>query len=167
MKRRLLIIGIVVLLCAGAATLWTYRQRLFAPREVSETYIKYADRQDIKATYITDFRINDTVTVAVTVLVAQDQEAWSELLSTFMNMHIDLYPEPVRLTFLNGGDVVSLRSYPANQPQQQLPLADIDDIEVAISYNATRTIYVFHAHTQECAWMIGKNRLYKHFEYVK
>ena len=166
MKRRLLIIGLVVLLCAATATTWVYRQRLFAPRHVSETYLKYADRQDVEATFIRDFHINDTVAVAVTVLVAQDEESWMELLSTLMRVHINLYPESVRHAYLNGGDVIGIRCYPANQPQQQMSLADIDDVELAISYNSTRTVYVFHTHTQECTRVIGKNRMYKRFENI-
>ena len=60
----------------------------FWPRTVpfdqcSEEYKKYADSPGIKASYIKDFCINDTVSVDVTMLEATDTIGWNTLINDF------------------------------------------------------------------------------------
>ena len=48
----------------------------------SEVYKKYKDVEGIRASYVKDFRVNDTLTVAVTLLEANDT-GWERLLEDF------------------------------------------------------------------------------------
>ena len=48
----------------------------------SEVYKKYKDVEGIRASYVKDFRVNDTLTVAVTLLEANDT-GWERLMEDF------------------------------------------------------------------------------------
>ena len=48
----------------------------------SEVYKKYKDVEGIRASYVKDFRVNDTLTVAVTLLEATDT-GWERLMEDF------------------------------------------------------------------------------------
>lgn len=148
MKRRLLIIGIVVLLCGGAATLWTYRQRLFAPREVSETYIKYADRQDIEATFIKDFAVSDSVCTDITLLQATDTASWLSLFGDFNKnlKNLQEIPEQYKHLYLYEG--LYIHCFPAGHPELMAD-SNSTDVEVAVIYKNTWTVMVCHTKTFE------------------
>ena len=49
----------------------------------SEVYKKYKDVEGIRASYVKDFRVNDTLTVAVTLLEATDSAGWERLMERF------------------------------------------------------------------------------------
>ncbi len=49
----------------------------------SEVYKKYKDVEGIRASYVKDFRVNDTMTVAVTLLEATDSAGWERLMERF------------------------------------------------------------------------------------
>ena len=49
----------------------------------SEVYKKYKDVEGIRASYVKDFRVNDTLTVAVTLLEATESAGWEYLLQKF------------------------------------------------------------------------------------
>ena len=49
----------------------------------SEVYKKYSRVEGVKATYIKDYRLNDTLTVGVTLLEATDSAGWAYLCGEF------------------------------------------------------------------------------------
>ena len=51
--------------------------------ECSDVYKRYKDVEGVRATYIKDFRVNDTLTIGVTLLEATDSEGWERLLKAF------------------------------------------------------------------------------------
>ena len=51
--------------------------------QCSEVYKQYCDVEGVRATYIQDFRVNDTLTVGVTLLEATDSAGWGYLLEAF------------------------------------------------------------------------------------
>lgn len=167
MKGRWLIVMLAVLLCAGGVLLWKYGGRLFRDGDVSETYLKYKDVPGVDATFVKDFAINDSVCVDVTILEATNEDGWADLVSTYSIRQITEYPEHVKKMILNGVDAVGARFFPAGQPDIQIPIDEIDDIDIAITYNKRRTIYVFHSHTEERSRIVLKNRFYKHFDKIK
>lgn len=163
MKRRLLIIGLVVLLCAATATTWVYRQRLFAPRHVSETYLKYADRQDVEATFIRDFAVSDSVCADVTLLHATDTASWLSLFGDFnMNMkNIQEIPEQYKHLYLYEG--LYIHCFPAGHPELMAD-SDLIDVEVAVIYKNTWTVMVCHTKTFEQTRSILRYQMY---DYIK
>lgn len=54
--------------------------RPLLPDECSDVYRQYKDTPGIKASFIKDYPINDTTTIDVTMLQAQDSATWSELI---------------------------------------------------------------------------------------
>lgn len=165
MKHRWVIVCLVALLCAGAVAVVKYRHSIWGDVMVSETYSHYVDNTDVEATFVRDFRVNDSVTVDVTLLKAKNDKMWMELKSRFCNINIDEVPEQYRDLVLNG-DGICVNKYPANRPD--LPVTDTTtaDIELAVADNRQHTVYVFHADTQESASMIFRNRFEKYFENI-
>ena len=51
--------------------------------QCSEVYKRYCDVEGVHATYIQDFRVNDTLTGGVTLLEATDSAGWEYLLEAF------------------------------------------------------------------------------------
>ena len=49
----------------------------------SEVYKKYKDVEGIRASYVKDFRVNDTLTIAVTLLEATESAGWERLMERF------------------------------------------------------------------------------------
>lgn len=71
----LLIIG------GGAAViLWP---RTVPLQECSEIYQKYANVEDVRASFIKDYKVNDTIFVDVTLLEATDSVGWTTLKKDF------------------------------------------------------------------------------------
>lgn len=74
--------------------------------ECSEVYRKYAGRNDIDASFIKDFRINDTLSVDVTLLKAKDSNSWVSLLTDF---EIPTPPSSFMQRINNGEDVIFVK----------------------------------------------------------
>ena len=69
--------ALTVFLVAVAA--WKMWPRTVPLEECSEIYQRYHDNPHVVASFLKDFRVNDTVTVDVTLLEAKDDEGWEEL----------------------------------------------------------------------------------------
>lgn len=70
---------------AGVAVVYVIKSH---PRTVpwdacSEVYRRYANTDGVQATYIQDYRVNDTLTVNVTLLQATDSAGWQQLIADF------------------------------------------------------------------------------------
>lgn len=67
--------------------------RQLSPEECGELYRHYQDSEGIEASFVKDFRVNDTLAVDVVLLEATTDSAWCELLLDFgasedlMNMY--------------------------------------------------------------------------------
>ncbi len=78
------IVTICILLCAvGGAVAYKMWPRTVPLAECSEVYRRYADTPGINAAYIKDYRVNDSVTVCVTLLEALDSSSWDSLKNDF------------------------------------------------------------------------------------
>lgn len=75
-----IIVCLVLLLSTLAALLWP---RTVPLSECSATYRRYTGHKDIGAAYIKDYRINDSVSVSITLLEAKTDSAWESLLKDF------------------------------------------------------------------------------------
>ena len=51
--------------------------------ECSDVYKRYKDVEGVRATYIKDFRVNDTLTIGVTLLEATTDSGWARLMEDF------------------------------------------------------------------------------------
>lgn len=123
----------------GAITLVMRWHRIFPSDEVSEIYAKYAEMNGIEASFIKDYRINDTAFIDATVLEATTDSAWTVLQKDF---NIPIIPEEYRELFDSNNSIcywfASKNSFSA--PADSI-MPNIDFIVVS---RHTRTICIFH-----------------------
>ncbi len=113
--------------------------------ECSDVYKRYKDVEGVRATYIKDFRVNDTLTIGVTLLEATDSEGWERLLKAF-DASRDMLK---RKTEAGPGEFgVWVRMAPKGHPEKKVEHVSFSNSEqmtelVAISFDS-RIIGIFH-----------------------
>ena len=84
MKRKDTIINILIfVVIVGGALVYRYMQSVVPYWQCSEVYKRYAHTKGIRATYIKNFPLNDTLTVGVTLLEATTDSGWARLQEGF------------------------------------------------------------------------------------
>lgn len=87
---------VILAVALGVITLVHRWHRVFPSDEVSDIYMKYAEREDIDVSFVKKYRVNDTVFVDVTLLEAKDTTAWEELCKDFDIASITQFPVEFR-----------------------------------------------------------------------
>ena len=87
MKKQRIITLLVCLLIVGSGAGVLLWPRTVPLAQCSEVYRLYVNNPSIRASFIKDFRINDSVSVDVTLLEAVDSNGWNTLV-TDMNLGI-------------------------------------------------------------------------------
>ena len=155
MKIKIVKIIIIMLLLLG--TLLCLRCPRTVPlHKCSEVYQRYVGHEGIDAAYIQDFPVNDTLTVAVTLLQAADSAGWEYLLQAFNIPH--------ELTEIEGIDVWTWKAL-RNQPEKRYEEMEADrqrgedepEIEIVAISTKTQKISVFHTkNAQERSTIFNK-----------
>ena len=83
MKRKVIIPLVVFLAILGIGAAIKYRPHTVPWEECSEVYCRYATTDGIRASYIKDYRVNDTITLNVTLLEATDSAGWDTMKNHF------------------------------------------------------------------------------------
>ena len=130
------------MLALGAITVAKYWFRIFPSHEVSPLYEHYADVEGIDASFIKDFRVNDTVFVDVTLLEAKDSAGWDILCHDFaiskLNAELQQFID-------NGEDLISSQKIAkGNNPSKAL--TDTDNYDILATSRQTHMLTVFHIH---------------------
>lgn len=135
----------IVLLGGGAAVLLLPQVVPF--RQCSEIYQKYAEVDGVDATFVKDYKVNDSVFVNVTVLQAKDSAGWALLCKDF-----DV-PTPSHQTQSHIDDGVDLIT-------TRLIVRDTTDTSykyksdiLGISH-LSHTITAFHTKSKSDAWSV-------------
>lgn len=142
-KRFWLVITLIAVAEALAFCLVMQWKYLFPSREVSELYKRYAEMDGIEASFIKDYRVNDSVTVDVTLLEATTDSAWGELLHDFNMIFI---PDEV-FEYLNDKDLVV---WLAPKTDYSLPMDSVilnNDV-ISMAY-LSKCICVFSIETEQ------------------
>ncbi len=92
-KRFWLIVAILALIEAVILCLALQWKYIFPSREVSDLYTRYENVDGVAASFIKDYKVNDTVFVDVTLLEAQTDSAWTILQTDF---DVPIIPEEYR-----------------------------------------------------------------------
>jgi len=131
------IVSLAMVLLALAVRLWP---RTVPYAQCSDLYKRYAAVDDIDATFIKDFQVNDTLFVDVTLLEAKDSAGWDMLKRDF-GIH-DLPPAFQQLVD-EGHDLVSTKKIPR---QQNLSQQDTNGItyDVAAISRLMHAVSIFH-----------------------
>ncbi len=82
-RRFWLWVGLILVVELAAITLWKRWQWFFPSHAVSELYGRYAGHDGMKAAFVRDFKLNDSVFVDVTFLEARTDSAWARLREVF------------------------------------------------------------------------------------
>ena len=140
-KRFWLIVSILLIAEALGLCLAMRWKYIFPSDEVSEIYKQYANVEGIDATFIKDYKVNDTVRVDVTLLEAQTDSAWTQLTDDFnAQLPPDMPPPPPN----------TVDFWYAPHGNYSLPMDTIltnNDI-IAVSHDI-RTIAIFHIESEK------------------
>ena len=139
---------VVVLLCVVLCRLWP---RTVPPAECSEVYKRYSEVEGIRASYLKDYRVNDTLTVGVTLLEAETDSGWVYLVSKF-NIPLEL------VEMANGNPEIDIWTGQAlkGRPEVLCNVAELDEkdareleLEIVTISMQMRAICVFHTRNIE------------------
>ena len=135
------IIFLAIVLVALAVRLWP---RTVPFDECSDLYQRYAAVDGVDATFIKDYKVNDTVFVDVTLLEATDSVGWATLTKDFEGPNAT----PIAQQFIdNGEDLISVKLIPKSTTTDTL-LNSYPNNVLAISH-LKRTLTVFHTKNED------------------
>ncbi len=143
-KSNIIINILIVVVILGGASIFWYMQRTVPYWQCSEVYKRYKDVEGVRATYVKDYRVNDTLTVGVTLREATDSVAWVNLLQDF-NVSDDM----LQYARTNPSFDVWVRSVSKDNPTKPLDPSTLRD---SVTYNldlmavsmVKREICIFH-----------------------
>lgn len=130
------IIFLAIVLVALAVRLWP---RTVPFDQCSDVYKRYATVDGVDATFIKDYKVNDTVFVDVTLLEATDSVSWTTLKKDF-----DIPdPSPELQQFIDSGeDLIYVKLIPKSTASDTILNPYPNDV-LAIS-PLNRTLTIFH-----------------------
>ena len=157
--------GVFLLLCLLAATLpaaIVYRCHTVSLSQCDELYRKYVDNPGIRASFIKDFPVNDTLAVDVLLLEATSDSAWCALLLDFGASEelIDLYRSEKNLLVGEGYHSGMVFYIDINNSKNRLP-PDNPDSRLVIGSLAKRSLCVFMTADTQFKELIFYNELDK------
>ena len=130
------IIFLAIVLVALAVRLWP---RTVPFDQCSDLYKQYANVEGIDATFIKDYKVNDTVFVDVTLLEAKDSAIWNTLKNDFEVPD----PSPNFQQFIDSGeDLIYVKLIPKTTASDTILNTYPNDV-LAIS-PLNRTLTIFH-----------------------
>ena len=139
--KSLLCAAAFVLLAVAAVLVVKYWHHTLPAEECGEVYCRYSNRDDLKVSFLKDFRIDDSTTVDVTTLTAKDSAGW-ESLQREMNRSEETI-ELAREGINNGNHPITM--YPCETGHPERRCSDPDKNKwLVIMMHTERTIYVFH-----------------------
>ena len=141
-----LINAVIFVAIVGGVLLAKYLPGMVFPWQCSEVYKRYKDVEGVRATYIKNFPLNDTLTVGVTLLEATDSAGWEYLLQAFNIPH--------ELTEVEEIDVWTWQAL-RNQPEEAYNSTDNDcqvgnsELEIVSISTKNQEICVFHTQNEK------------------
>lgn len=144
-RRFWLWVGIILLVELAAITLWKRWYWFFPSHAVSELYSKYAGADGINAAFVMDYRINDSVTVDVTLLEATDSNGWNMLRKDF---NIAVLDSVTQKKIDNGKDLIFTKIITPENYSKITGSPSEDTIMSSIS-RLRKTVSVFHTQNEK------------------
>ena len=130
------IIFLAIVLVALAVRLWP---RTVPFDQCSDVYKRYAAVDGVDATFIKDYKVNDTVFVDVTLLEATDSVSWTTLKKDFEVPD----PSPDFQQFIDSGeDLIYVKLIPKTTTTDTILNSNPNNV-LAISH-LKRTLTIFH-----------------------
>ncbi len=132
------IIFLTIVLVALAVRLWP---RTVPFDQCSEVYKRYADMDGVDATFIKDYKVNDTVFVDVTLIEARSDSAWNVLLHDF-----NITPPPREVIEITSDGCIDIWAAPKKDYSLPMDSFPLNNDLIAISWTERR-ISVFSIET--------------------
>ena len=145
-KRDRLINTLIVIVVIGGVLAVRYLPPAIAYWRSSEVYKRYSRVEGVRATYIKDFPLNDTLTVAVTLLEATTDSGWATLQEDFEVPAIQEYKE-----YYYDSNKVSLKLYTKSVPLYSDGDTLINDLITISYYKHTIGHFVIQSEEQKRA----------------
>ncbi len=151
MKRNKIIrfwIVVLLLLVVEALALsagW-WAPRLFPRCYVSDLYRRYEHADGIRASFLKDYPVNDTLRLDVTLLEATTDAGWDRLKTNFNILEL----VPVQQEMLKKNHAyVSTRRVPRNAPGQTIDKTNPDNNIIRVTDYANHAIAFFHTNNDQ------------------
>lgn len=140
MKKSWPITILICLLLLGGGAVVIFWPRTVPFEQCSEIYQKYANVEKVKASFIKDFKVNDTVFVDVTLLEAIDSTGWDILKTDFK-----VPPPPLELQPLidNGEDLLFTKHIP-----KYIANTSAFPYDLLVISHLTHTLTVIHINSE-------------------
>lgn len=137
--------AIIICLLFALCIVRVVRLGFVPPSQCSEVYKTYAGAADVKASYVKNFRLNDTLTVNVTVLAAETDSAFTALLSDFNRVipYFDTLPK------LHREYSTIMWRAPKTDYSEPPDSTNCINNDIFSSHLGRRVIVIFHIETNE------------------
>lgn len=139
MKRRWTITLLLLPVAALTAAFVTYCSHTVPPSQCDALYLQYKDIPGIKATYLKDYPLDDTTTIAVTLLQAQDSNVWKELYFQILSLDNPDERNPTNIAF---------KLFPSKNQTQSIG-NELSGKDLAVFSKDNLTISFFHLETMQ------------------
>ena len=139
MRRRWIITLLLTPLLLALVALAVYRCHTVPLSQCSEVYQRYHDTPGIRASFIRDMPINDSITLDVTLLQADDSLAFVRLLQSW-NRHPENH-------VIEEGDTEQSRSIyscPKGHPELKPDIENKDNNEMVAIFYLKYSVVIFH-----------------------
>ncbi|MBP5528188.1 MAG: hypothetical protein J6X79_07055 [Bacteroidales bacterium] len=145
MNRRYWLLVTALSLLAALVTLAVVRRPRTVPlSQCSDVYLRYHDAPGIQADFVKDFRINDTITVDVTVLQAADSNGFASILT-----YLGRSEEHIRFILQNHDPEARFVGVVAKNELPSIDDKNCPEEDIIACFPARKYVAVFHVVTQE------------------
>lgn len=121
--------------------------------QCSEIYQKYASMENVKASFIKDYKVNDTVFVDVTFIEATTDSAWNVILNDF---NMPVIPEEYR-ELVEKNSSIEFNLISKEDPQKIDE--DIDNNDVLVLSRQKHSVCILHINNKIQRNAIIRNKL--------
>lgn len=153
MKRSWLITILFCLLLLGGGGAVLILPQVVPFSQCSDVYKRYAKMDGVDATFIKDYKVNDTVFVDVTLLEAKTDSAWNVILNDF---NMPVIPEEYR-ELVEKNSSIEFNLISKEDPQKIDE--DIDKNDVLVLSRQKHSVCVFHTNNKLQRNAIVRNKL--------
>ena len=166
MKRTNLITLLTCILIAVVAVVAIRYPRTVPYEQCSEVYKRYSSVEGVRATYVKDYRINDTLTIGVTLLEATTDSGWAMLQEDF---GLPVIPKEYEERFVGDSNKVSTKIVPKESPLVDGEDSLVHDIIAISRYKHIIAHFELQSKVQESSLLdklINDNMIIKSYEQV-
>jgi hypothetical protein len=136
--------GILLAVAIGVITLIHRWHRVFPSGEASGLYLRYENVEGVEASFVKNYKVNDTIAVDVTLLEATDSAGWARMKEDFGITDVEDHPleerELVRELYNNH---ISLQKASPDK-NYKMPDTNICNNDIITCERAVRRVAVFH-----------------------